>query len=68
MAGYAGRRSARENDIGRVIDLARVQRIYVHEKAPDWVELQDTRTKTTLFEGTPTAACRFLKGRDGVQQ
>lgn len=64
MAGYAGRRGAREHDVGKVIELARTQRVYVHEKAPDWVELEDIGSRSVIFEGKPSVACRFLQARE----
>ena len=62
MSGhFAGRRSARTNDIAYLIDQARVCRIYVHQRADNTVDLECTRTHAMLFSGSIPGAVAFVR-------
>lgn len=63
MGSYQGRRSARECDIGFVIEQARGTGVYVREVAHNSVDLLDVRSQTVVFGGTPTQAIKFLRQR-----
>lgn len=56
------RTGPREADAGFLISLARQCGIYVHQ-AGQSVWLQDTRTKTRVFEGSVPDAVSFIRRR-----
>lgn len=64
MATYTTPRrpGPREADAGYLIHLARQRGVYVHQTGQS-VWLQDTRTKTRVFEGSVPDAVAFIRDR-----